>query len=139
FPVALGVGINGRMLAFTVLISLAAALLSGIVPAWQVTRTDIHESLKEGGRGGSEGAKSHRLRALLVVSEVSLALVALICAGLLVRSFDAARRINPQFDPNHVLLARFFINTTGYNLEQRKLFCLRLRQELESAPGVTDV
>jgi predicted permease len=74
-----------------------------------------------------------------VISEVSLALVALVCAGLLVRSFEATRKINPEFDTDHVTLARFFISTSGYNLEQRKQFCVRLRQRLETAPGVTDV
>jgi predicted permease len=139
FPVALNVGVNGRMLLFTVLICVAAALLSGLAPALQAARTDLNDSLKEGGRSGAAGARSHRLRNLLVVSEVSLALVALVCAGLLVRSFDAARRINPQFDPDQVLMSRFFISTSGYDLEQRKQFCLRLRQRLESRPSVTDV
>jgi len=139
FPVALDVRVNGHTLLVTVLVCVAAALLSGLAPALQVARTDLNDSLKEGGRGGTSGARSHRLRGLLVVSEVSLALVALVCAGLLVRSFQAARRINPQFDPDHVLLSRFFISTSSYDLEQRKQFCIRLRQRLESAPGVTDV
>jgi predicted permease len=138
-PAALDVPVNGQTLLFTVLACLAAALLSGLVPALQVARADLNDSLKEGGRGGSAGARSHRLRGFLVVSEVSLALVALVCAGLLVRSFQAARRINPQFDPDHVLLSRFFISTSSYDLEQRKQFCIRLRQRLESVPGVTDV
>lgn len=114
-------------------------MLSGVVPAWQVARTDLNESLKETGRSGSVGAKSHRLRGLLVVSELSLAVVALVCAGLLVRSFEAARTVNPQFDPDHVLLSRFFISTSGYDLEQRKEFCQRLGEKLASEPGITDV
>jgi len=139
FPVALDVRANGHVLLFTVLVCVAAALVLGVVPAFQVARTDLNDALKEGGRTGTAGVSSHRLRGLLVVSEVSLALVALVCAGLLVRSFEAVRKVNPQFDPDHVLLARFFINTSGYNLEQRKQFSIRLRQRLESAPGVTDV
>jgi predicted permease len=139
FPVALDVRVNGQTLLFTVLACVAAALLSGIVPGLQVARTDVNDSLKEGGRSGTAGVRSQRARALLVVSEVSLALVALVCAGLLLRSFEALRRIDPKFDPDHVLLSRFFINTSGYNLEQRKQFCVRLRQKLESEPIVTDV
>jgi len=138
-PVALDVRLNGRMLLFTVVVCIVAALLSGVVPALQVARTDLNDSLKEAGRSGSTGARSHRLRALLVVSELSLAVVALVCAGLLVRSFQAARRINPEFDPDHVLLSRFFIDTSGYNLEQRKRFCERLGERLASEPSVTDV
>jgi predicted permease len=139
FPIALDVGVNGHTLLATVLVCVAAALLSGVAPALQVARTDMNDSLKEGGRSGTAGAGSNRLRGLLVVSEVTLAMVALVCAGLLVRSFDAARRINPQFDPDHVLMSRFFLSTSGYDLDQRKQFCFRLRQRLESAPGVTDV
>ncbi|MGD0693445.1 MAG: ABC transporter permease [Terriglobia bacterium] len=139
FPVALDVRVNGQTLLFTVLVCVAAALLSGIMPALQVARTDLNDSLKETGRSGSAGAKSHRLRGLLVVSELSLAVVALVCAGLLMRSFDAARKTNPEFDPDHVLLARFYISTSGYNLEQRKQFCVRLGEKLASEPSVTDV
>jgi putative ABC transport system permease protein len=139
FPFALDIQVNSHMLAFTVLVCVIAALLSGVAPAVQVARGDLNDNLKEGGRSGTAGAKSHRLRGLLVVSELSLALVALVCAGLLVRSFDATRRINPEFDPNHVLLSRFFISTSGYDLDQRKQFCVRLRQKLETSPGVTDV
>ncbi len=135
FPVALDVRVNGQTLLFAVLMCVTAALLSGLVPALQMARADLNDSLKEVGRSGTAGARSQRPRALLVVSEVSLALVALVCAGLLVRSFEAVRKINPQFDPDHVLLSRFFINTSGYNLDQRKQFCVRLRQKLESEPS----
>jgi len=57
----------------------------------------------------------------------------------LLRSFQAARTINPQFDPDHILMSRFFISTSGYNLDQRKQFCIRLHEKLESEPTVTDV
>jgi predicted permease len=76
---------------------------------------------------------------VLVVAELSLAVLALVCAGLLLRTFDAARRTDPKFDPNHVLMSRFFISTSGYNLEQRKQFCVRLGEKLAAEPGVTDV
>jgi predicted permease len=139
FPAALDVHVSGQALLFTLLVCVAAALLSGVVPAMQVARTDLNESLKEGGRSGSEGAKSHRLRGVLVVAELSLAVLALVSAGLLLRTFDAARRTDPKFDPNHVLMSRFFISTTGYGLAQRKQFCVRLGEKLAAEPGVTDV
>ena len=139
FPAALDVRVNSQALLFTLLVCVAAALLSGVVPAFEVARTDLNESLKESGRSGSGGAKSHRLRGVLVVAELSLAVLALVSAGLLLRTFDAARRTDPKFDPNHVLMSRFFISTTGYNLEQRKQFCERLGERLEAEPGVTDV
>lgn len=139
FPIALDAHLNGRILAFTVLLCIAAAVLSGLAPAFQSARGGLNEGLKEGGRSGSGGQGSHRLRGILVVSEVALAMVALVCAGLLVRSFEASQRINPGFDPDHVLLSRFYLTTSGYDLEQRKEFCQRLRQRLEAEPGVTDV
>jgi len=134
-----GLNLNSHVLAFTLLLCVGTALLSGMAPAIQSTRGDLNESLKEGGRSGMLGVQSHRLRGLLVVSEVSLALVALIGAGLFVRGFEATRKISPGFDPSHVLLSQFYLYTSGYNLEQRKQFCVRLREKLESAPGVTDV
>ena len=139
FPVALDVHVNGSTLLFTVVVCVLTTLLSGIVPALQVARTDLNENLKEGGRGGTSGAGAHRVRGFLVIAELSLAITTLVSAGLLVRSFEAARTVNPQFDPDHVLLSRFFIDTTGYDLGQRKQFCIRLRQKLESEPAVTDV
>jgi hypothetical protein len=125
FPVALDLRISGHTLLFTVMVCVATALLSGLAPAFQVARTDLNDNLKEGGRSGMTGSRSHRVRGLLVISEVSLALVALVCAGLLVRSFDATRRINPQFDPDHVVLSRFFISTSG---------CDRVSKQLPASP-----
>jgi len=139
FPAALDVQVNGQALLFTLLVCVAAALLCGVVPALQVSRTDLNDSLKESGRSGSGGAKSHRLRGILVVAELSLAVLALVSAGLLLRTFDAARRTDPKFDPNHVLMSRFFISTTGYSLAQRKQFCERLGEKLQAEPGITDV
>jgi putative ABC transport system permease protein len=139
FPIALDTRLNGRILLFTVMVCVATALLSGLAPAIQSARAGLNEGLKEGGRSGSAGQESRRLRGLLVVLEMALALVALAGAGLLVRSFQAARKINPEFDPSHVLLTRFFINTSGEDVEQRKEFCRRLREKLEAAPGMKDV
>ena len=139
FPYAVDIHLNSHMLAFTILLGVAAAVLAGVAPAVHAARADLNESLKEGGRSDAAGQAPHRLRGLLVIVEVSLALVALVCAGLLVRSFQATEGVNPGFDPDHVLLSRFFISTSGYNLEQRKQFCLRLRERIESSHGVTAV
>jgi putative ABC transport system permease protein len=138
-PIALTSQLNGRILAFTVLLCTAATLLSGLAPAIQWARADVNEGLKEGGRTGTAGPTSHRLRRLLVVAEMALALVVLAGAGLLVRSFEATRNVDPEFDPSHVLLSRFFINTSGEDVEQRKEFCQRLRSKLEASAGVKDV
>jgi hypothetical protein len=74
---------------------------------------------------------------ILVASEVALALVALVGAGLFARGFQTTMRIDPGFDPDHVLLSQFYLNTSGYNLAQRKEFCRRLAERMQSAPGVT--
>jgi predicted permease len=139
-PIALeGLHLNGQALAFTVLVCVATALLAGAAPALHCMKVDLNDSLKESGRSATGGQTSHRLRSLLVVSEVSLALVALIGAGLFVRAFEATRRIDPGFEPSNVLLSSFYLSTSGYNLDQREEFCRRLREKLESEPGVTAV
>jgi predicted permease len=131
--------LNTHVLLFATALCVLTALIAGMIPALQSGRTGINERLNEGGRTGTTGVHTHRLRSLLVVSEVSLGLVALICAGLFARGFEATRQINPGFDPNHVLLSQFYLANNGYNLDQRKQFCLRLRDKLESVPGVVNV
>lgn len=136
---ALDLSLNRMVLAFTAALCVATTLLCGMVPAFHSVRVNLHDSLKESGRSGTAGQKSHRMRGLLVLSEVSLALVAIIGAGLCVRSFRAAQQINPGFEPGNVLLSQFYLATNGYNLQQRKNFCYRLREKLESKPGVVSV
>ncbi|MCW5981685.1 MAG: ABC transporter permease [Bryobacteraceae bacterium] len=139
FPVALDVTMNGHVLAFTILLCVAASVASGLAPASHTVRADLSSALNEGGRGGSPGAQSQRLRSLLVVSEIALALVAIIGAGLFVRSFQQARRLDPGFDPRGVLVSRLYLSTAGYKVPERINFCARLRERLESQPGIDAV
>jgi len=127
------------VLAFTAGVCVIAALAAGLIPALQVCRMNLTASLNNGGRSGLAGRGRNRLRSVLVASEVALALVALVGAGLFARGFQTTMRIDPGFDPNHVLLSQFYLNTNGYNLAQRKEFCRRLEERMMSAPGVTDV
>jgi predicted permease len=136
-PVTLDIPLNGDVVAFTFLLCLLACAISGIAPAWHMARANLNDALKEGGRSGSGGASSHRIERLLVVSQVALALVAIIGAGLFVRSFSAARQINPGFDPSHVLVSHLSLN--GYSVPERKLFVERLRDRVLSQPGITAV
>src|SRR5258708_5780754 len=131
--------LSAPVLAFMVLVCLATSLVSGAAPAMQSMRVDLNASLKDGGRSGTAERQLHRLRSLLVISEVSLALVALISAGLFVRGFQAARRIDPGFDPSKVLLTQFTLSSSGYSLKDREQFCFRLREKMEAAPGITAV
>jgi predicted permease len=138
-PVYLEFGMNGDILAFTVLLCVGACLVSGVAPAWQTASASLNEVLKEGGRSGNAGSGSHRLRGMLVVSEVALALVVVIAAALFARSFQMARQINPGFDPQHVLVSRLYLSTAGYSVPARKQFCQRLRERVESQPGIVAV
>jgi putative ABC transport system permease protein len=137
--VAMDTRLNFSVLAFTAGVCVISALAAGLVPAIQVGRLNLSARLNAGGRSGTAGRGRNRLRSVLVASEVALALVALVGAGLFARSFQTTMRIDPGFDPNHVLLSQFYLNTNGYNLAQRKEFCRRLEERMISAPGVTDV
>lgn len=138
-PVGLDVKINADILGFTILMCVAAALVSGVLPALYSIRPDVNRTLKEGGRSVTSSAHSHRLRGLLVVSEVALALVALVGTGLFARSFQNARSIYPGFEARNVLLSQFYVATFCQTADQREQFCLRLRDRLASAPGITGV
>jgi predicted permease len=127
------------VLAFTVGLCLFAALVAGLAPALQVGRLNLSVKLNGGGRSGAAGRGRNRLCSVLVASEVALALVALVGAGLFARGFETSLHIDPGFDPDHVLLGQFYLNTSGYNLQQRKEFCRRLAERMTAAPGVTNV
>ena len=127
------------VLAFTAGICVIAALAAGLVPALQVCRINLSARLNAGGRSGTAGRSRNRLRSILVGSEVALALVTLVGAGLFARGFQTTMRIDPGFEPNSVLLSQFYLNTNSYSLAQRKEFCRRLEERMRSAPGVTDV
>lgn len=140
FPIQIGFELNGRILAFTALACVAAALLAGASPALFVFHTNLNEVLKAGGRSGTGGSTaSSRMRNALVISEVALAMVALAGAGVFVKSFLELRAIRPGFEPGQVLLARFFIETAGYSGPQIQQFALRLEERLRSDAGIEAV
>lgn len=138
-PVMLPAPLDGQVLAFCAGLAVLVALLASLVPALHASRTSINEVLKQSGRGGSTGIHTNRLRGLLVISEVALAVIALVGAGLFIKSFQSARAVSPGFSPNGVALAQFDFSTTGYNAQQVDNFCRRLRERLEHVPGATSV
>src|ERR1700756_3806794 len=138
-PVMLQPPLDGQVLAFTTVLAFGVAILAGLAPALHAGRANINEMLKEGGRSGTSGAHSHRLRGLLVISEVALAVIALVGAGLFLKSFQTARSMDPGFQPEGVALAQFDFSTAGYDAGQTDSFCRRLRERLEQQPGVTAV
>jgi predicted permease len=138
-PTMLQPPLDGQVLAFTTVLAFVVAILAGLAPALHAARANINEMLKQGGRTGDSGTHSHRLRGLLVISEVALAVVALVGAGLFLKSFQTARAMDPGFAPEGVALAQFDFSTAGYDARQTDHFCGRLRERLERQPGVTAV
>ncbi len=98
---------DARVLGFTLLISLLTGLVFGIIPAIKASGTDINEILKTGGRGGALGWTHNRLRSLLVIWEISIALVALVGSGLFLRSMLNAQQYNPGFESQNLLQINF--------------------------------
>ncbi len=126
--------------SFTLLISLLTGLLFGLVPALAVSRTNLHETLKEGGRGSTEGRGKNRLRSLLVVAEVALALLLMIGASLMIRSLLNLRRVNPGFNAANVLTASISLPSLKYSKpEQQIAFYQQLEEKLRGIPGITTV
>ena len=138
-PTMLRPPIDFGVLLFTVGLAFAVAGLAGVAPAMHSTRGDVNVMLKEGGRSGTSSMRSQRLRGLLVTSEVALAVVAVIGAGLFVKSFQMARSIQPGFNPHQVAMAQINLSAAGYDAGQADSFCRRLREVMERQPGVTAV
>lgn len=129
-------GIDARVLAFTLGISLVTGLIFGLVPALQASRPDVNDALKEGGRG-STGGGGARIRNLLVVSEIALSLVLLVGAGLLIRSFMRLQQFELGFNPEHLITMR--VQLPGSKYKERKQvaeFFQQLFERIEAVPGV---
>jgi predicted permease len=135
-PVFLPAGVGGRVLAFTLELSIFTAVIFGLAPALQITRPSGNASLKDGGHTSSSSAGQHRLRNLLVVTETILAVVLLAGAGLLVRSLRAATKSSPGFSVDHVLLEAFDLHGNGYSDDKAAAFFEQLTDRLKTLPGV---
>jgi predicted permease len=145
--VALGAGIprveeiaiDRRVLGFTFAISLLTSLIFGILPALQISKPKLNESLKEGGQGAS-GVSQPGLRSLLVISEVALSLVLLVGAGLMIKSFRHLRAVDSGFDQEHALSMRLSLPRVGYEQPaQIAAFYQQLLHSLAAVPGVDAV
>jgi len=129
--------IDAVVLAFTGGLSLASAALFGMLPALQLAHGDLHGSLKDGARA-SLGRRGRRLGNTLVVSEVALALVLLVAAGLMIRSFAQLLAVDPGYDPQGVLTGRVFLPATAYSeAHQQAGFAEQVVERLAALPGVT--
>jgi putative ABC transport system permease protein len=134
-PRVLEIRIDPLALGFSLLVTLATGLAIGLLPALQASGVNVLEALKEAGRG-SVGS-GHRLRASLLVAEVSLSLVLLIAAGLLLTSFARLQRVEPGFEPDGVFTAQLVLPPQRYPREKLVAFYERLYQRLATLPGST--
>ncbi|MGO9271409.1 MAG: ABC transporter permease [Terriglobia bacterium] len=131
------VAINSWVLGFTCLLSLATVAIFGLVPALQVSRPDLNETLKEGGRTASGGVESRQVRSVLVVSEIALALVLLISAGLMIKSFSHLLAVAPGFNPENVLTMEVNLRGAKYDKpDQVAVFCQQALDRIRTLPGV---
>ena len=129
--------LDWRVLLFTLAVSLLTGILFGLIPAFTASRTDLVTSLKESSNRSGTGFRQGKARALLVVTEVSLALVLLVGAVLLIRTFAALRSVDPGFDPHNVLTVE--MSMTGTRLHTTAGIAQLshdARQRLNAIPGV---
>jgi putative ABC transport system permease protein len=129
-----------RLFVFALAVSLLTGMLFGIVPAFRDSRTHLNSTLNDGGRSGTSGRSARRIGNSLAVTEIALAVIVLICAGLLIRSFARLRSVNPGFQPAGVLTARIPV-AGGRNTaqEHRVAFFQQLSERVASLPGVRSV
>ncbi|HEV2864463.1 MAG TPA: ABC transporter permease [Pyrinomonadaceae bacterium] len=131
------VGLDARVVGFTTAVSVLTGVLFGLAPALQVSRAQLADSLKEGARGSTEGGGRVRARSLLVVAEVALSLVLLAGAGLLLRSFERVRAVDPGFDPQNVLTVGLSAARSKYQTgEQQAAFFGDVVRRVSESPGV---
>jgi predicted permease len=128
--------IDTRALIATITAVVLSAILAGLPPALRMLRADIQRSLGESGRALTSGA--HRTRSALVVAQVSVALILLVGAGLLMRSFARLLEIDPGFNARNVVTAATLLPTSAQKPEERAALYRRIRDELRSVPGVVD-
>ncbi|MBO0696363.1 MAG: ABC transporter permease, partial [Verrucomicrobia bacterium] len=130
------VAINAPVFAFTLVAAIFSTLVFALVPALQVTRPGVNESLRDGNRG-AVGPESHHLRRLLVITQVALSLLLLASAGLLIKSFANLRATRPGFDPHHALVAGLVLPKAKYpDPEKHRQFFEQVIPKLGALPGV---
>jgi predicted permease len=138
-PIGYDFQLDVPTLALTTLLAVVTGITFGLIPAWQATRTDLHDTLKEGGRGSGAGASHHLLRGALVVAEVALAVLLLVSAGLCIRGFQRAHQVDLGFNPDQVLVSGLRIGMHGYTEETGKVFYRQLQERFAQVPGVKAV
>lgn len=131
------VKINSTVLSFTLAVSMLTGLLFSLAPSLESTRLNLNDSLKEGVKGSGGSSGTNRLRSLFVIGEVALALVLLVGAGLLIRSFSRLQSVDPGFNPANVLTMRVVLPGRKYDQESKVVgFFKQAIEQTEALPGV---
>ena len=135
-PIGLDAQVDAPVLIFTLILSVVTGLVFGLVPAWQASRANLNESLKSTTAATGASTSSHRLRDVLVISEMVLATVLLVAAGLLLRSVGKAEQAGAGYNTNHLTLAAFDLRGSGYSDDRAIDYYDRLLERVRAYPGV---
>ena len=139
-PPSTHVEMDGRVLLFILVLSVATGLIFGLVPAMKASRPDLTDSIRQAGHGTSGGRRRHGVQGTLVVAEVALAFVLLSGAGLLIRSFFKIQSAELGFDSTNVVTAYLPISDTKFHsVEEFTLYMHRIEDRIASLPGVQNV
>jgi putative ABC transport system permease protein len=132
-----GIHIDTRVLLFALVVSLLTGIVCGIAPVWIAARADVAESLKEGGRGTTTSTMEQGIRKILITSELAVALVLLVAAGLLIKEFSRLRSMNPGFNSANVMTMYLQLPATRYSqIPKQTRFRRELLTRLNALPGV---
>ena len=133
------IGVNTPVLAFTAALSLLTALFFSLAPILHASKRDVQSTLREGGRSGADGKGRRRLRSVLVVAELALAMLLLVGSGLLIATFGALRHTDPGFSSAHVLTMSIPLSPAYFpdgHVDQAIQFCQDLIAQVNALPGV---
>lgn len=134
------VSLDGRVLAFTATVTLLTGVIFGLIPAWQASKPDLHETLKDAGRGSTEGGRRQVVRSSLVILEVAAALVLLVGAGLMIKSFWQLQQVDFGFQAENTLTATVSLPSRKYPEENQQVsFFQQLIENVQTVPGVQSV
>ena len=137
-PRAGEITVDGRVLAFGLLVSVVAGILFGLVPAWQSSKPNVNETLKESGKASSGHGRGHRVRGALVVIQVALAFILLVSSGLLIKSFARLQSVSLGFNQQHLLTMQVTLPPAQYPRAPDVLnFYKEAARQLSALPGVT--
>jgi predicted permease len=135
-PMHVDFSFDWRVFSVIAAVVISSGIVAGLIPAWRASRTDVNESLREGGRANSSGASHNRLRGIFVVAQVSGACIVLIIAGLFLRSLQSAEHTDLGFNSNGVLLASLDLSQFGYDESRGTAFYRDMISHVRALPGV---